>query len=116
VSAELTGKQIEKLAHKPWIAAITPDAPVKLADAAGPSAPSAVTPPAVSGTAQEGQQLTATAGTWSGDTPTLAYEWQRCGTGTRLASLLADAPAGVWRLADASGTAAADASGHAVDG
>ena len=33
----------------------------------------------VSGTAQEGQTLTATAGSWSGKpTPTLAYQWQRC--------------------------------------
>jgi hypothetical protein len=36
-------------------------------------------PPAVSGTAQEGQTLSATTGTWSGDgTISYAFQWQRC--------------------------------------
>src|SRR5262249_56749170 len=33
--------------------------------------------PTIAGTAQVGQTLTATAGTWK-NTPTLAYQWQRC--------------------------------------
>jgi hypothetical protein len=36
--------------------------------------------PAISGTAREGQALTATGGAWSGTSPiTLAYQWVRCG-------------------------------------
>src|SRR5439155_27096220 len=62
VSAELTGKQILKLAKKKGILAITPDAPVTLA-AAG-DAPNNVAIPTISGTAEEGQALTAATGDW----------------------------------------------------
>jgi hypothetical protein len=41
-------------------------------------APVAVAPPGVTGTAQQGQTLTATPGTWSGADATLGYQWQRC--------------------------------------
>jgi hypothetical protein len=39
--------------------------------------PLPVTAPAITGTAQQGQTLTATAGTW-GNTPQLSYQWQSC--------------------------------------
>ena len=36
--------------------------------------------PAVTGTAQVGQTLTTTSGTWAGNTPTFSYQWKRDGT------------------------------------
>jgi hypothetical protein len=42
-------------------------------------APSNATPPAITGTAQQGQTLTASTGQWSGDQPiTYAFQWLRC--------------------------------------
>jgi hypothetical protein len=41
-------------------------------------APSVVSPPTITGTAQQGQTLTATAGTWTAPDATFAYQWQRC--------------------------------------
>jgi hypothetical protein len=42
-------------------------------------APANTTPPAISGTPQQGQTLTATTGQWSGDQPiTYAFQWLRC--------------------------------------
>ncbi len=44
-----------------------------------PSAPVNTVPPAVSGTAQSGQTLTASSGSWSANpTPTYRYQWLRC--------------------------------------
>jgi hypothetical protein len=44
--------------------------------------------PTVSGTSQEGQTLTATAGSWSGDPTGYSYQWRRCdGTGANCASI-----------------------------
>jgi hypothetical protein len=40
--------------------------------------PVIVTPPSVTGTAQQGQTLTATPGTWSAADATVGYQWQRC--------------------------------------
>jgi hypothetical protein len=42
-------------------------------------APSNTTPPSISGTAQDGQTLTASSGTWNGTPPlTYTYQWQSC--------------------------------------
>jgi thermitase len=41
------------------------------------SAPTNTSPPAITGTAQVGQTLTATSGSWTGS-PTYTYAWQRC--------------------------------------
>jgi hypothetical protein len=46
-----------------------------------PFAPVNLSPPSISGTAQDGQTLTANKGTWSGTgTLTYTYRWQRCGS------------------------------------
>jgi hypothetical protein len=43
------------------------------------AAPANLTPPTITGTATEGQVLSASLGSWSGyPTPTLTYQWQRC--------------------------------------
>jgi hypothetical protein len=41
-------------------------------------APAAVSPPAIAGTAQQGQTLTASPGTWTADDATFTYQWQHC--------------------------------------
>jgi hypothetical protein len=41
-------------------------------------APIAVSPPTVTGTALQGQTLTATPGTWTAADATFTYQWQRC--------------------------------------
>jgi GH25 family lysozyme M1 (1,4-beta-N-acetylmuramidase) len=53
-----------------------PTATVAAANGALP--PALVTAPAISGTVQVGQTLTASAGTWNGAPTSYAYQWQRC--------------------------------------
>jgi hypothetical protein len=43
-----------------------------------PPAPEATSAPAISGSAQPGQVLTASEGVWTGDAPLIRFQWQRC--------------------------------------
>lgn len=55
---------------------------------ARPAPPAVTSAPTVSGTPQQGQQLAATSGTWSGAQPiAYAYQWERCDTSGACAPL-----------------------------
>src|SRR5439155_6261261 len=49
-----------------------------LVQAAPVSAPANTSLPVISGTAQQGQTLTASQGAWSGSPTSYAYQWQHC--------------------------------------
>ena len=95
------------------LSSISPAVTVTVAAA---QAPANTVPPVVTGSAAPGETLTVTNGTWTG-TPPIAYstQWQRCSPATApayTAAVSADSPLLHWRLAEASGTTAADASGN----
>lgn len=69
-------------------------------------APSNTTPPAISGTAAVGSTLSASPGSWSGDTPiSYAYTWQRCNDAGASCTAIPGATAPTYTLlsADAAG-------------
>ncbi len=67
--------------------------------AAPPPAPTNTVLPSVSGTAQEGQTLSASTGTWSGSPTSYAYQWQDCNTAGEACSSIAGATASSYKLA-----------------
>ena len=73
------------------------DIDVEGAGSATPSAPANVTLPTISGTAQAGQTLTASTGTWAGTQPiTYTYQWQRCDSAGATCAAIANATAGTY--------------------
>ena len=55
-------------------------------------APSSTTPPAIAGSAQVGSTLTATTGSWAGDSPiTYSFAWLRCNTSGNACAAIAGA-------------------------
>jgi lysozyme len=73
-------------------AAVVANSPPTVAVTAGGSTatrPVATSTPTVTGTAQAGQTLTTSVGTWSGAPSSFAYQWRRCNaTGTQCAAVL----------------------------
>lgn len=98
-------------APTPVIAAATPPAsPV-------PAAPAISEKPIVSGEVETGRPLTATPGVWAGSgTLSYSYQWQRCRGRFRSTAMRVPSPVGYWRLGELDGQAAADASGHGLNG
>jgi hypothetical protein len=66
------------------------------------SAPAYTTQPSISGTAKEGEKLSASRGAWSGTEPiSYSYQWQRCDTAGRNCDLISGATGDTYVLAAA---------------
>jgi hypothetical protein len=66
------------------------------------TAPALVSPPAVTGTPQEGATLTTSDGTWNGTTPLgYTYEWQRCDSTASTCSVISGASSRTYTLVSA---------------
>jgi thermitase len=65
-----------------------------------------VTPPSITGTAQQGQTLTATSGDWTGSPSAYAYQWRRCSSTGSACANVAGATSQTYQLgrADVGGT------------
>ena len=100
-ASNLAGSTIATTAATaPISPAPTPPAPTPV------TVPANTAPPAISGSAQQGQTLTAAAGSWNGSTPlNYAYQWQRCdSTGASCAPLAATGTTDVLAPADVGST------------
>jgi hypothetical protein len=70
--------------------------------APAPTPPAATSPPTISGTAQQGQTLSASTGSWSGTTPiSYTYQWKRCDSGGVSCASIAGATGASYVLASA---------------
>jgi hypothetical protein len=67
-------------------------------NAPGQSAPTKTSDPTISGKAIQGETLTASAGSWSGPSPTYAYQWNGCDSSGASCTLLAGATASTYLL------------------
>jgi hypothetical protein len=66
-----------------------------------PAPPANIAPPTVSGNAQDGQTLSASAGSWSGSPTSYSYQWQRCDSTGAGCSPVAGATAASYALTGA---------------
>lgn len=67
-----------------------------------PARPVNTSPPSISGTAQQGQTVTASAGSWTGTPPlAYAYQWRRCDSGGSNCTDIAGATAQAYSVASA---------------
>lgn len=64
-----------------------------------PIAPSNTVPPSVSGSAEEGQKLSASTGAWSGSPTSFAYQWQDCNTSGGACANVSGATSASYKLA-----------------
>jgi hypothetical protein len=84
-------------ARNRYSSAVVPSAPTAVVTAA--TGPTNTAPPTISGTAQVGQTLSATTGSWTGSPASFGFQWQRCDAAGNACVAIPAATAGTYVLA-----------------